>query len=75
MTDLCEACGREIEIAGGVANIWDATPRQTGGLTLELSDDSEFFLCYDCIEALPENPTRDDVDAIRTRGSDGTTSP
>jgi len=65
MASQCDACGREIQIAGGVANLWDSTPRQTGGLTLELADGSEFFLCYDCIEQLPENPTRDDVDALR----------
>ena len=67
MAEQCDACGREIEIAGGVANIWDSEPRQTGGLTLELADKSEYFLCYDCIERLPDDPTRADVDAIRQR--------
>lgn len=65
MAETCDACGREVQVAGGVANIWDVTPRQTGGLTLELQDGSEFFLCYDCIEQLPDDPSRADVDALR----------
>lgn len=65
MAEQCDACGRSVQVAGGVANIWDVTPRQTGGLTLEFEDGSEFFLCYDCIEQLPDDPTRADVDALR----------
>lgn len=65
MAEQCDACEREVEVAGGVANIWDSTPRETGGLTLELADGSEFFLCYDCIDKLPDHPSEADVDAIR----------
>jgi hypothetical protein len=31
---------------------------------LEFGDGSEHFLCYDCIERLPDEPGRGDVDAL-----------
>ncbi|MFB6218282.1 MAG: hypothetical protein ABEH77_03730 [Halobacteriaceae archaeon] len=64
MAESCAGCGAEVRVAGGIANLWtmDATP--TGGMTLELADDSEFFLCFDCIEALPDDPTAADVEAL-----------
>jgi len=38
-------------------------------MTLELVDGSEFFLCFDCMEALPDDtePTADDVVDLRSR--------
>ena len=62
----CDGCGRDVSIAGGIANLWSFGGDTTDGLTLELSDDSEHFLCYDCIERLPEDrePTAADVDAL-----------
>lgn len=62
--ESCEGCGRTVTIAGGIANIWSFRGDRTEGLTLELSDGSEYFLCYDCIERLPENPSRADVEAL-----------
>ena len=62
--ESCEGCGRTVTIAGGVANIWSMEGDRTEGLTLELADGSEYFLCYDCIERLPEDPTRGDVEAL-----------
>lgn len=64
MADPCDGCGREVQVAGGVANLWDTRPRETGGLTLELADGSEFFLCFDCIDRLPDDPTAADVEAL-----------
>lgn len=60
-TDPCDGCGREVRIAGGVANLWTLEGDSTGGLTLELADGSEHFLCFDCIERLPDEPTAADV--------------
>ncbi|GGM59087.1 hypothetical protein J2752_001206 [Halarchaeum rubridurum] len=63
----CDACGARVEVPGGVGDFWDFGSLEKagpGGLTLELDDGSEFFLCYDCIEALPEDPARADVEAL-----------
>jgi hypothetical protein len=66
MGDVCDACGREVPVAGGIANIWTRETVETGGLTLELADDSEHFLCFSCIEELPDDrePTAEDVAGI-----------
>ncbi|MGB9986916.1 DUF7561 family protein [Salarchaeum japonicum] len=64
----CDCCGAPVAISGGAGDFWDfgdLEKASSGGLTLELRDDSEFFLCFDCIEALPENPTAADVEAVR----------
>jgi len=39
-------------------------PTPTGGMTLEFEDDTEHFLCMDCIDELPDYPDAEDVDAI-----------
>lgn len=57
----CDGCGKPVPIGGGIANIWTTEGQQTGGLTLELADGSEHFLCFDCIERLPDDPTAADV--------------
>jgi len=66
MGDLCDACGREVPVAGGIANIWTRESVETGGLALELADGSEHFLCFSCIEKLPDDrePTAEDVAEI-----------
>lgn len=51
----CDGCGESINIGGGIANIWTLEAKQTGGMTLELADGTEHFLCYDCMEQLPED--------------------
>ncbi|WP_435196209.1 DUF7561 family protein [Natronomonas sp. EA1] len=60
----CDGCGDSVTIAGGIANLWSFSGDQSGGLTLELEDGSEFLLCYDCIARLPEEPTQADVAAL-----------
>ncbi len=67
----CEACGRGVSIAGGIAEIWTFSHQPSGGMTLEFDDGSEAFLCFDCIERLPADPTAADVDAIADDGRDG----
>ena len=64
-TQPCDGCGVEVTIAGGIANIWTQDRTPTGGITLELVDDTEHFLCFDCIDRLPdEDVTADDVAAL-----------
>jgi hypothetical protein len=59
----CDGCGKQVSIAGGIANLWTMEKDTTGGIELELADGSEFFLCFDCIERLPEDrdATAEDV--------------
>lgn len=63
-TDPCDGCGQEVPIAGGIANLWTLEHSPTGGLTLELADGTEHFLCFSCIERLPDDPTAADVAAL-----------
>jgi hypothetical protein len=65
-TDPCDACGTEVKIAGGIADFWSFAEDTTGGMSLELADGSDFFLCFDCIERLPDDRavTREDVEAL-----------
>jgi len=63
----CDACGRRVEVPGGVGDFWDFGSLEKagpGGLTLELGDGYECFLCFDCIAELPDDPTREDVRAV-----------
>jgi hypothetical protein len=63
--DRCDGCGREVSVAGGIANIWTMDATETTGMTLELADGTEHFLCFECIESLPEEPTAADVAALQ----------
>ncbi len=64
-SETCEGCGDRVTIAGGIANIWTLEHDATGGMTLELdSDGSEHFLCFDCIDRLPDDPSGADVAAL-----------
>lgn len=62
--ERCDGCGSEVTIAGGIANIWTLEHESTGGLTLEFEDGSEHFLCFSCIERLPDHPTAEDVEDL-----------
>lgn len=65
-TEPCDGCGRKVRIAGGIGDFWSFSRGSTGGIELELADGSEFFLCFDCLERLPEDrdATADDVAAL-----------
>ena len=71
-SEPCDGCGRSVRIAGGIADIWLPDPEPTGGLTLELADGTEHFLCFDCIDRLPDDPTAADVAALEARETDPT---
>lgn len=60
----CDGCEDAVRVAGGIANLWTLEPGPSGGLTLELDDGSEHFLCFSCLESLPDEPTADDVAAL-----------
>ncbi len=60
-TKECVGCGRSVQIAGGVGTLWSFDGGGPEGMTLELSDGTEAFLCFACIETLPEDPTTADI--------------
>lgn len=60
----CDGCGDDVRIAGGIADFWSFSGESSGGMTLEFEDDTEHFLCYDCIERLPDYPGASDVAAL-----------
>lgn len=66
-TDPCDGCERDVHIAGGIENLWDFGGGRGEGMTLELDDGSEHFLCFECIESLPESATLEDVTALEPR--------
>jgi len=61
-TQSCDGCGLDVRIAGGIGDIWTREKTATGGITLELADGTEHFLCLDCLDRLPENRTVTDAD-------------
>lgn len=63
-SEPCDGCGEDVHIAGGVADMWSFSQESTGGMILEFGDDTEHFLCYDCIERLPDHPDASDVEAL-----------
>jgi hypothetical protein len=65
----CDGCGEKVNIGGGIADFWTMLGRQTGGMTLELADETEHFLCYDCMDRLPDDRdvTAADVHALSER--------
>ena len=63
-SEPCDACGDSVNIAGGIASLWSFSHEPTGGMTLTFEDDSEHFLCFACIDHLPDYPTAADVKAI-----------
>lgn len=69
-SEPCDACGRPVTIAGGLENLWTFEPDASTGMTLILDDDSEHFLCFSCIERLPENPELADVEALDSKDLD-----
>ncbi|QGN06112.1 hypothetical protein Hrd1104_01570 [Halorhabdus sp. CBA1104] len=54
-SEPCDGCGAAVRIAGGIGDMWSVDQSATGGMTLELADGTEHFLCHDCIETLPDD--------------------
>jgi hypothetical protein len=54
-TEACDACGDAVRIAGGIGDFWTFSGQSTGGIELELADDTEWFLCFDCVDRLPDD--------------------
>lgn len=65
-SDPCDGCGEDVHVGGGIGDFWTFESETTGGMTLELEDGSEHFLCFACIERLPDDRevTADDVAAL-----------
>jgi hypothetical protein len=55
MASQCDGCGDPVNIGGGISDFWSVTSGPTGGMTLELVDGSEHFLCHDCLGRLPDD--------------------
>lgn len=51
----CDGCGDMVTIGAAFANLWDMNQKSTGGMTLELADGTEHFLCHGCIDRLPSD--------------------
>ncbi|MFB6202585.1 MAG: hypothetical protein ABEI98_11330 [Halorhabdus sp.] len=68
-TDPCDGCGREVRIAGGIGDMWSSDQSTTGGMTLELADGTEHFLCSTCIEALPDDRAARAADVANLEGA------
>ena len=68
-SESCDVCERSVRIAGGIGDLWNFAFESTQGMTLELTDGAEFFLCFDCMESLPDDrePTEADVVDLRER--------
>jgi hypothetical protein len=56
-TQPCDGCLDDVRIAGGIGDFWSQAGGSSGGVTLELADGSEHFLCFDCVDRLPEDRT------------------
>ncbi|MCU4718746.1 DUF7561 family protein [Halapricum hydrolyticum] len=54
-TQRCDGCNERTRIAGGISDFWSQAGGSSGGVTLELADGSEHFLCFECVERLPED--------------------
>lgn len=64
----CDGCETTVKIAGGIGDLWGFDFAPTGGMILELADETEHFLCLDCVDKLPEDrePGAADVAALPT---------
>jgi hypothetical protein len=62
-SQACDGCGERVSIAGGISGLWSTDKQTTGGIDLELADGTEHFLCFACIQELPDDrePTAEDV--------------
>ncbi len=63
-SEPCDGCGTEVNVAGGISAMWNYEHEPTGGMTLEFEDGTEHFLCFECVDTLPEYPTAEDVTTL-----------
>ena len=67
--DTCAACEEPVHIGGGIAGIWSFEQEPTGGMTLTFDDGTAYFVCFPCLDSLPDDPTRADLESIVTQDS------
>lgn len=60
--ERCANCGERFSVATGRENLWSFSGQSTGGLTLVLDGGEAYPLCFECLEALPDHPTANDID-------------
>ena len=63
-SEPCDGCGDDVDIAGGIGAMWNREQKATGGMTLEFEDGTDHFLCFECIEELPDYPDESDVEGL-----------
>jgi len=56
-TEPCDGCGERVPVGGGIDDLWTFADASEGGIRLELADGSDHFLCFDCVERLPDDRT------------------
>jgi len=66
-SESCDVCERSVRIAGGIGDLWNFAFESTQGMTLELVDGAEFFLCFECMEALPDDVRLGRLVVVRER--------
>lgn len=72
-TQRCDGCEKSVHIGGGIGDFWTFESGSTEGMDLELADGSEWFLCFECIDQLPEDRdvTAKDVESLEPRAEEG----
>lgn len=60
--ERCDGCDKPVQVSGGIADLWTTDGSQTDGMTLELTDGSEHFLCFECIDRLPDDSVITEAD-------------
>jgi hypothetical protein len=68
----CDGCDKSVHIGGGIGDFWTFESGSTEGMGLELADGSEWFLCFECIDQLPEDRdvTAEDVESLEARAEE-----
>ena len=50
----CDGCDARVSVGGGAETLW-TSGESPGGISLTLADGSDHFLCFDCVERLPDD--------------------
>ena len=64
----CDGCGSKVRIGGGIGDFWTFAGESSGGIDLELADGTDHFLCFDCVERLPEERDATEADVAALSG-------